>query len=589
MNPVIARLGLSTLFAWISTSAMAAPDQGGLGGALQREIEKQIPPVITLPSPGPEVSSPQLPKEETSDVKVTVSRFDVRNSTMFSELQLQEILSPWIGKPLTMAELQDAADAIAKLYLQRGMLARTAFPPQKIGEDGIVVVQVVEAKLGQIKFDSGAEPGRFNQDKAAAYFAEKNTSGELINTKKIEQALLLLGELPGVEIKTELRPSEDEGSVDLFVTLLDKPLLSGSMTLGNQGNASTGKQQALLSANLSSPTGNGDLVSFNAIGSQGLTYAKVGWYWPVGFNGAKLGIDYSGMTYKTVGRFAGNMGDAETYSVNLTYPVLRSTATNLNASVSHESKFYKNYHLAEGQADKLVISDYEVKNSTFTFSGNHYDTFGLGGVTNFSLGVIHGHWGSNTWSDSNSPNNYGQYNKSVFNKLSFLVSRSQQLAENERILIASLSGQLSSGMLDSVERFYLGGPNGVRAYPSAQGSGDQGMLLTLQLQQQLDDGVVGYGFFDYGVVQQYKDKNLYALMVPPNSNTTRASNGYHLSGAGFGAKFTQAGIEFNGSMAWPIGSNPLFGYNAGAQAYVQQNSDGRSKQPYLWVQASLKF
>jgi hypothetical protein len=76
-------------------------------------------------------------------------------------------------------------------------------------------------------------------------------------------------------------------------------------------------------------------------------------------------------------------------------------------------------------------------------------------------------------------------------------------------------------------------------------------------------------------------------MVPVN--TTNAPNIYSLSGAGFGAKYSFESVDLNGSIAWPIGGNPLYTYSAAAQAYVQQNNDGKSKQPYVWVQATYRF
>jgi hemolysin activation/secretion protein len=48
-------------------------------------------------------------------------------------------------------------------------------------------------------------------------------------------------------------------------------------------------------------------------------------------------------------------------------------------------------------------------------------------------------------------------------------------------LYASFSGQRASKNLDSSEEFFLGGPNGVRAYPQGEGAGDEGWLSRLEL------------------------------------------------------------------------------------------------------------
>lgn len=570
-----------------ASSAFAAPDQPGLGGVLQRQIEKQLPQVNPLPAPGPEPVPAEEPRADQGDVQVPVKRFSVEGAHSISAAEIQDVLTPWIDRTLSMVELQDAADAVAKLYSRYGLLAKTSFPPQKIMSDGVVVLQVVEAKLGHIKVEAEEADVRMNKEVAASYITTGNLSGELVNTKSIEEAVALLGELPGVGIRTELRPGDSDGEVDLYVGLTDKALVSGSLTASNYGNYSTGTAQGLVNTNINNATGYGDLISLSGMHTQGLWFGKVGWNIPVGVSGLKLGLDYTSMNYKTVGSSAGNDGRSDGYGINLTYPILRSTTTNLNTSLSYDTKSYTNNHTADGQTSSLLVSDYGVKDLTLTLSGNHYDAIGLGGVTSFSVGVTEGHWSSNTWNDSNSPNNYGQYTNPNFRKLNFSINRNQQILEDETILSATVAGQFSSANLDPVEKFYLGGANGVRAYPSSQGSGDEGIMLNVQLQHQLDAGLIGYAFYDYGQVRQYKDSNTYSIMVP--ANTTNAANQYSLSGAGLGARYAIQNMDFNGSVAWPIGNNPLYTYNSSAQAYVQQNNDGKSKQPYIWLQATYKF
>lgn len=587
MNFAIARPGLSLCFLAATTSAFSAPDQSGLGGAIQQQIEKQLPKPNPLPAPGPDAVPQQEAPREQSDVKVLVKSFSVEGAAQISDAEIQDVLSQWTNKPLAMIELQDAADAVAKLYNRKGLLAKTFFPPQKIKDDGVVILKVVEAKLGLVKIETEGQSIRLSKEIAAAYITNKNQSGDLVNTKKIEDAIALLSELPGVSIKTELRPSETEGEVDLYVSVADKPLVSGGLIAGNYGNASTGTLQGLVNTHINNPSGLGDLIALNGMHTQGLWFGKLGWYLPLGVSGLKAGIDYSSMRYKTVGNYAGNDGDSSILGLNLTYPLLRSTTTNFNASLSYDIKNYKNNHVLDAQAAPVVLSDYSVKDLSATFSGNHYDSWGLGGVTNFSLSFTDGNWRSNTWSDANSPSNYGQYTSRNFKKINFSANRNQQILEDEVILSATLSGQFTNVNLDSVEKFYLGGANGVRAYPSAQGAGDEGVMLNVQLEQQLYEGLTGFAFYDYGQVRQYKDSSTYNLLVP--ANTTNAPNGYSLSGAGIGVRYGLSNVTLNGSVAWPMGKNPLYAYSTTANAYVPQNNDGKSQQPYIWLQATYKF
>ena len=48
-------------------------------------------------------------------------------------------------------------------------------------------------------------------------------------------------------------------------------------------------------------------------------------------------------------------------------------------------------------------------------------------------------------------------------------------------LFSATAGQLADKNLDTAEKFYLGGPGGVRAYPQGEATGDQGYRLSGEL------------------------------------------------------------------------------------------------------------
>lgn len=88
-------------------------------------------------------------------------------------------------------------------------------------------------------------------------------------------------------------------------------------------------------------------------------------------------------------------------------------------------------------------------------------------------------------------------------------------------LAGRVRGQWSSRNLDSYNQFTLGGVNGVRAYTSTDGTGDHGVLASLELTQTLSPVLSVTAFYDGGQVQKYAD---------PVS--TANLNRYSLEGAG---------------------------------------------------------
>ncbi len=69
--------------------------------------------------------------------------------------------------------------------------------------------------------------------------------------------------------------------------------------------------------------------------------------------------------------------------------------------------------------------------------------------------------------------------------------------------MALFKAQLSSGNLDSSSKFSLGGPAGVRAYPVGEGSGDQGLQLSLEARRAMGASGTGLAFFDLGGVLHF--------------------------------------------------------------------------------------
>jgi len=222
-----------------------------------------------------------------------------------------------------------------------------------------------------------------------------------------------------------------------------------------------------------------------------------------------------------------------------------------------------------------TISSYNINNATLGLSGNHYDSFGGGGVSAGSVAVVVGYLNIL----ATSMQGYGQYTPANFTKFNFSGNRTQQLSENgETSAYVGVTGQLASVNLNSAEQIYMGGPYAVRAYPVAQGGGAQGGIATAELRHQFPERITGTVFYDLGLVQQYK--NTY----PNWQGLTNANNFYSLQGAGFGVKWDWEGWNLGAMVAWQIGKNPL--YSSTGQAVA---TDGTTTNPRGWFTGSYQF
>ena len=112
-----------------------------------------------------------------------------------------------------------------------------------------------------------------------------------------------------------------------------------------------------------------------------------------------------------------------------------------------------------------------------------------------------------------------------YNKLKLAASIKQNVG-TQNTLVASAQAQYADKHLDGSEKMYLGGMQGVRAYPTNEAGGSLGNLMSLEWQRHLmleRQRMTIAGFYDVGHVT-----------VNKNNNFTGAAtqNKYGLSGYG---------------------------------------------------------
>ena len=561
------QLSLLTIIALPVIAQAQVNDPGSLGGALRQNIEQQLPTPNFLPVPESGKAQEQKVEPKADAVKLVVKGFRFQGVTLISEQELQTALQPWIGKTLTLEQLQEVNEVVAEVYKKKGYLVQSVLPPQKIGEDGIVLISVTEAKFGGVNIEADKN-SRMSAETLKGFVLSENAVGEYVNTNNIERAIYIVKEIPGIAVATELEAGQKDGEANLKMKLENTPLVAGRVETNNYGSRSTGQIQGLGLMNLNNPFGFGDQITAYGLLSEGSQYGQVGYSLPLGFTAWRLGFTTSAMNYKTVGIFAGSEGRSNATGASLTYPMLRSQQGNMNFSLNYDQKSYFNTN----STTNAVTSSYVLRNWSSTLSGNRYDDLGGGGINSASATLTIGELNLN---GDNAPN-YGVHTPERFKKLNFNFSRNQQIVPDKTVLNISVAGQLADENLDSAERFYLGGPNGVRSFPVAQGGGSQGVSFTVEVQQQFPNRLVASVFVDAGRIQQY---------VKPYDGwqgLTNAPNEYNLYAMGVSSKWNYDKLTLSGSLAWRLDSNPMRTYMGENVYNDKRHPPGYS--PYLWLQ-----
>ena len=565
-KPTHHRLALLAYAASAVCMSAHAADPVVDAGALLRQTEQ----ALKIPKKSPRLPARKVtpsPVKSSNTDTVQVNSFKFVGNTLISSDKLNSALATFTNRPLTLAQLQEAANVATTLYREAGWTVRTFLPKQEI-DSGIVTLQIVEAVFGGASLQS-ATPHRIDAARLLDMAEAHLVKGQPLHANDIDRTLLLLDDLPGVSVTGNLIAGQRDGETDLAITATDEAWLTGNASMDNQGSRSTGTERLSVNLNINSPARMGDALTLNALKTQGSDYQRAGYTVPVGYSGWRAGINASHLNYDVLDSYqtnAGTHGTADTTGVEASYPLIRSQLFNLNTSIAYARKRFENF--AANQLD----SNYKVSAATVSVSGNQIDNWGNGGVTNAAIQFTSGNVDRTNSADySRDQAATGLKTDGNYSKLNLSLSRLHTIT-SDLIFFATATHQAASKNLDSSEKIYLGGANGVRAYPSSEAGGSEGNTFTAELRQRLGPQWLLTGFYDYGRVTTNK-----------NNNNAANPNSYNLQG--YGASVAWLGmqnVEIKATLSQRMGNNPAAKSNG-------NDSDGTKKVTRVWLSTSIAF
>ena len=573
-TPLTARQRVVTLLLSLPLStalAQSVPD----AGTLLQQSGRERPAVLPGATPVPQDSA--APRTRLSGTVVTVRLFQFEGNQRFRSARLAAVVAGYLNRPLDVEELQDAAAAVAAFYREQGWLARVVLPRQEITE-GTVTLRVVEAVFGTTRIEAAgstrATALQVSPDTLKRYLEARQKSGQPLSMDDLERGMLLADDLPGVAVVGSLGAGQGASETDMQLRVRNEPPAQLMLTADNHGSRGTGSMRVLGDGQLNSPFGWGEQVGLSAQLSEGVEYGRGSASVPLGHDGWRAGVNASAMRYRVTGtEFAALAPQGRSFALgtDLTHALVRQHDRNVYLTAGLDHKRLRNGTLMG------TTSDYRLTAAQLGLSGNLHDAVGGGGLTSanltLTLGRLNLDGSPHQANDAQTLKTDGR-----FTKWRYRVARQQALAEGFS-LHGMLSGQRASKNLDSSEKFSLGGPDGVRAYPISEGSGSAGDLLNAELRWRWPaasgcGACVLSAFYDWGRVTVNHDNDWAGAAT---------LNRYSLRGYGLAMNWQGPG-GFNLSATWARrqGVNP----NPTANGTDQ---DGSAPGNRVWLSASLLF
>ena len=503
-------------------------------------------PGESLPEAPAREESPLASDMEKEEVRGGEERFVLRairvehEGLSLDDEKIRAVTESILGKEITIGELHEEITAFTRCAREAGYPAATAYIPAQTAVEGSLVVVIAPGHFGKIRLDN--ESGL--KDSVAKGILAGLREGDIIRSRPLETALYRLRDLSGIEVYGMLSPGAAEGTSDLTVKVSNGKRNSLIVYSENYGSRSAGRYRYGFQGEVGNFFGTGGRLNLGALISNENQHGyNISMELPTGHSATKLGIGFSRSDYELGAGMQelGAQGRTNTYSIFGRTPLWHTAKSSLELTYGYDYR---------GITDEL---------SRFAFSWNkhsHIVHLGLDGsvrragtVLQYTLGIHKG----TLVPDSMAGEELARlgHTKGHFTKGTLDMTAVQAVSGRFDIL-ARLSAQKAANNLDSSEHIYLGGARGVRAYPQGEGSGDEGILGTIELRCHTPvRGLTLSTYFDAGHVQIAREGN--------EGNMT-------LKGWGVGISYTRPGDWFARlDYARRIGGDELMSRDADAR------------------------
>lgn len=537
LKPILVTLLLSILPILVHAADPVIPNAGS--------ILQQIQPV-TPPAPLP--SETGLTIEPAGGAKLPpsapfpVKAIQIKGNTLFDTPTLHALVASAEGQSLTLAQLDELAGRITEYYHSHGYPLSRAFIPEQVIKDGIVDIEVIEARYGKIRLDNhSAVNDPLLQDSLAGL-----QGNAPIEQNSLGHTLLLITDFPGVVVNATLKPGETVGTADLVVEAGAGPSASGNVALDAYGNRYTGRLRLSGTMNLINPLHHGDVLSASGLSSgSGMDYVRIAYESMLNGQGTRVGGSYSELRYALNGSLASldATGKAQVTTLWAKHPFVRSQNINLYGQIQYDRKQLRDHLNASA-----ISTDRQLDNCSVSLAGDARDEILSSAVSAWNLGWTAGRVGFDNGAAQLADAATGR-TQGGFSKANANLTRLQSLGPKDAMYLV-FSGQWTNDNLDSSEKMVAGGPYTVRAYDMGAVSGDTGYLATVEFRHDF-----GFAWMGQWQVVAFLD----GAHVTVNKNAWAAGpNSATLSGAGVGLNW--AGPKrwyFKSYIATPNGSTPV--------------------------------
>lgn len=502
---------------------------------VQRNIEQNKPDLNRL-APKPAAKKPQAPA--TIDQGFARLNAVQVNSPLYQD----ELMAYWmteINKPVPAQKLADFKAFAWELFQKKGYLAYITTSAQPTPEGSVLTVNVAMPQVGKVSVVTvDGDKGKEFADEVARRFTAIYKAGTPVDVQGFENQLNAAAyDLP-VDLEVSMR-QVDAKVVDVVINLRPVEHKAGSVLGGlvqanNYGLDQFGREQVLGNVRIAGFTPLSEL-SLTTQQSRGVGYYRADYFAPI------VGTGMRWNTYVSQVRSEAKDVKGLSSEVGAGLSKLLSTDRSGRWLASSEVSKRQTQNWASGVENTNRI-DHQLRLKVRAESSK-------GWVDNFNneVSLVAGTMNLDRNATDKTDDATGLKIAGSYQKLEMNGGLSHALG-NDGVYTGSVrwKAQAAAKNLDTYNRISLGGVNGIRAYTSLDGVGDQGAQMSFDIIHQVVPDVYGGLFYDIGMVRNSR----YPLAAATDTGF------YTLQGVGWQVGGKIEDVNWSLSMAHAIGKNP---------------------------------
>ena len=501
------------------------------GSPLDRGRAPSLPPTGTP-------LQPELPPPAAAfapGVSARIGTAGVIGASVYPQGEMSAMTTGLIGPAVPFSRVEEVRQALLARYRADGYLLTTV--STALDNRGNLRINVVEGYIADVKLQGDIGPAGTQ----VLRFLNRIMEERPIRISTLERYLLLATDVPGVTVRSVLRPSADDPAAVTLIAQVSRKAFDGVFAADNRSFKQTGPEQLLAVAGLNSFTQFGERTELSILHSfnNTQTFGQAATEFFVGSSGLKVRLygGVGGLNPSDSLRVLGYDGRTRVFGVQGSYPVIRSRDQSLFAVMSLDA-IESDIRTDSGPLNNAERSSFDsLRILRVGFDYTLQDVLAGGdrtGVNTASLRLSRGLTGLGA-TQPHDPQAGRPGERTDFFKANAELSRTQTLYrptdDSSIALYGLVAGQVSASVLPPAEKFFLGGIRYNRGFYSGEVTGDNAVTTAVELQYNSVIPVSGFGqsvsigsqfylFHDWGEVWQLERSD------PTNRRLRSAGGGW---------------------------------------------------------------